>query len=73
VAQLAIAWVAAQGDDIVALAGARTPRRLAEALGALDVTLTDGDLAAIEHAVPPGSARGDRYPPAFMSSLGTRN
>jgi aryl-alcohol dehydrogenase-like predicted oxidoreductase len=73
VAQLAIAWVAAQGDDIVALAGTRTPRRLAEALGALDVTLTDGDLAAIEHAVPPGSARGDRYPPAFMSSLGTGN
>jgi aryl-alcohol dehydrogenase-like predicted oxidoreductase len=73
VAQLAIAWVAAQGTDIVPLVGARSRERLAEALPALDITLTDADLAEIEKAVPPGSARGDRYPSALMSSLGTGN
>jgi aryl-alcohol dehydrogenase-like predicted oxidoreductase len=73
VAQLAIAWVAAQGDEIVPLAGARTRVRLAEALPALDLTLTAEDLAAIEQAMPAGSARGDRYPAAFMSSLGVGN
>jgi aryl-alcohol dehydrogenase-like predicted oxidoreductase len=73
VAQLAIAWVAAQGGDIVPLVGARTRERLAEALPALDVRLTADDLAEIEKAVPPGSARGDRYPPAFMASLGVGN
>jgi aryl-alcohol dehydrogenase-like predicted oxidoreductase len=73
VAQLAIAWVAAQGPDIVPLVGARTLARLSEALPALDLTLTPHDLADIEHAVPPGSARGDRYPAAFMPSLGVGN
>ena len=55
VAQVAIAWVAAQGEDIVPLVGARRRERLDEALGALDLTLTDDDLAAIEAAV--GRAR----------------
>ncbi|MFA1537653.1 aldo/keto reductase [Actinomadura monticuli] len=73
VAQLAIAWVAAQGPDIVPLVGARTRERLAEALPALDVHLTPDDLAEIEKAVPPGAARGDRYPSAFMSGLGVGN
>ncbi|MEU4157253.1 aldo/keto reductase [Actinoplanes sp. NPDC026670] len=73
VAQLAIAWVAAQGPDIVPLAGARTRERLSEALPALDVRLTAADLAAIEAAVPPGSARGDRYPAAMMASVGVGN
>lgn len=73
VAQLAIAWVAAQGDDIVPLVGARSRERLAEALPSLGVTLTGADLAEIEKAVPFGAARGDRYPSAFMSSLGTPN
>lgn len=73
VAQLAIAWVAAQGEDIVPLVGARTRRRLDEALPAIDVTLTAGDLAEIEKAVPPGAARGDRYPQAFMANLGAGN
>ncbi|MFK4153979.1 aldo/keto reductase [Streptomyces fungicidicus] len=73
VAQLVIAWVAAQGEDIVPLVGARTRARLAEALPALDLTLTPDDLAVIEKAVPPGAARGDRYPPAFMSHLGVGN
>ena len=73
VAQLVIAWVAAQGEDVVPLVGARTRRRLDEALPALDLELTADDLAEIEKAVPPGSARGDRYPPAFMSGLGVGN
>ncbi|RMB87863.1 aldo/keto reductase [Streptomyces shenzhenensis] len=73
VAQLAIAWVAAQGDDIVPLVGARTRERLAEALPAAELNLTADDLAAIEKAVPPGAARGDRYPSAFMSGLGVGN
>ncbi|WP_406498074.1 aldo/keto reductase [Streptomyces sp. NBC_01604] len=73
VAQLAIAWVAAQGDDIVPLVGARTRERLTEALPATELNLTADDLAEIEKAVPPGAARGDRYPPAFMSSLGVGN
>ncbi|MEU5699543.1 aldo/keto reductase [Streptomyces aurantiacus] len=73
VAQLAIAWVAAQGEDIVPLVGARTRERLAEALPAAEVHLTADDLAEIEKAVPPGSARGDRYPAAFMSGLGVGN
>ncbi|MFI5892272.1 aldo/keto reductase [Actinoplanes sp. NPDC051513] len=73
VAQLAIAWVAAQGDDIVPLVGARTRERLAEALPAAELTLTDDDLAEIEKAVPAGSARGDRYPSAMMSSLAVGN
>jgi aryl-alcohol dehydrogenase-like predicted oxidoreductase len=73
VAQLAIAWVAAQGNDIVPLVGARTCQRLSEALPALDLPLTPTDLAEIEKAVPAGSARGDRYPTAMMSSLGVGN
>jgi aryl-alcohol dehydrogenase-like predicted oxidoreductase len=73
VAQLAIAWVAAQGDDIVPLVGARTRARLSEALPALDVTLTPDDRAEIEKAIPLGAARGDRYPSALMSSLGAGN
>jgi aryl-alcohol dehydrogenase-like predicted oxidoreductase len=73
VAQLAIAWVAAQGEDIVPLVGARTRERLAEALPAMELTLTADDLAEIEKAVPPGAARGDRYPSASMSGLGVGN
>jgi aryl-alcohol dehydrogenase-like predicted oxidoreductase len=69
VAQIAIAWVAAQGNDIVPLVGARRVDRLDEALGALDVTLTPADLAAIEQAVPKGAAAGARYADAQMAML----
>jgi len=69
VAQIAIAWVAAQGDDIVPLVGSRRRLQLDEALGALDVTLTQADLAAIEQAVPKGAAAGERYAPGQMASL----
>jgi len=69
VAQLAIAWVMAQGEDIVPLVGARRRDRLAEALGALDVVLTPDDLAKIEAAVPRRAAAGERYPVAQMEHL----
>jgi len=61
VAQVAIAWVLAQGADIVPLVGARRRDRLAEALGALTLALNPVDLADIERAVPPGAAAGSRY------------
>jgi aryl-alcohol dehydrogenase-like predicted oxidoreductase len=69
IAQIAIAWVAAQGDDIVPLVGARTRTRLAEALGSLDVNLTGEDLDTIERAVPKGAAAGTRYAEAQMAHL----
>jgi aryl-alcohol dehydrogenase-like predicted oxidoreductase len=53
----------------VPLIGARRRDRLAEALGALDVTLTAEDLATIERIVPKGSAAGERYPAAQMAML----
>jgi aryl-alcohol dehydrogenase-like predicted oxidoreductase len=68
-AQLAIAWVAAQGDDIVPLVGARRRDRLEESLGALDVDLSPADLERIEAAVPRGSAVGDRYAEALMATM----
>jgi aryl-alcohol dehydrogenase-like predicted oxidoreductase len=69
VAQAAIAWVLARGDDIVPLIGARTRERLEEALGALDAHLGADDLAALERAVPADAAAGDRYPQAQMAVL----
>ncbi|MEV7125796.1 aldo/keto reductase [Streptomyces sp. NPDC093260] len=69
VAQIAIAWVLSRGEDIVPLIGARTRERLNEALGALDVTLTEADLTAIEAAVPADAVAGERYAPAQMAML----
>jgi len=69
VAQIAIAWAAAQGDDIVPLVGARQRTRLEEALGSLGVALAADDLAAIERAVPRGAAAGERYAAAQMAHL----
>jgi len=73
VAQLAIAWVAAQGAaqgiDIVPLVGARRRDRLQEALGAADLVLQPRDLARLEAIVPPDAAAGQRYNPAQMAHL----
>jgi aryl-alcohol dehydrogenase-like predicted oxidoreductase len=66
VAQVAIAWVAAQGSDIVPLVSARRRDRLAEALGALKVDLSPNDLAALARALPAGAAAGERYPAALL-------
>ncbi|MEQ9814749.1 MAG: aldo/keto reductase [Azospirillaceae bacterium] len=68
-AQAAIAWVLAQGRDIVPVIGARRRDRLAETLGALDVSLDSDDLAAIEAAMPRDAAAGERYPAAQMAML----
>ena len=69
VAQVAIAWVLSRGERVVPLVGARTRERLAESLGALEVELSADDLAAIEAAVPPGAAAGERYDQEQMAIL----
>jgi len=69
VAQIAIAWVASRGHDIVPLIGARRRDRLAEALGALRVNLTEQDLAAIEAAIPADAVAGTRYDAHQMALL----
>ena len=65
--QLALAWVLAQGDDIVAIPGTKRRQYLEENLGALDVSLSAADLAEIERIAPRGAAAGMRYPEAMMS------
>jgi aryl-alcohol dehydrogenase-like predicted oxidoreductase len=69
VAQLAIAWVLSRGEEIVPLIGARTRERLQEAIGALDLELSAGDLSRIEQAMPADAAAGERYPEAGMAQL----
>jgi aryl-alcohol dehydrogenase-like predicted oxidoreductase len=69
VAQIAIAWVLARGEDIVPLVGTTRRDRLAEAVGALELELSEDDLAAIERAVPPDAAAGGRYDERQMAML----
>jgi aryl-alcohol dehydrogenase-like predicted oxidoreductase len=69
VAQVAIAWVAAQGTDIVPLVGARRRDRLTEALGALELRLSPEDLDALTRAMPIDAAAGERYPAAQLAHL----
>jgi aryl-alcohol dehydrogenase-like predicted oxidoreductase len=69
VAQIAIAWVLTRGDDIVPTVGARRRDRLHEALGALDVELTDADLTRIDDTFPAGAAAGERYPAFAVAEL----
>jgi aryl-alcohol dehydrogenase-like predicted oxidoreductase len=66
-AQLALAWVLAQGDDIVPIPGTKRRERLEENVGALDVRLSDDDLREIADALPP--AEGLRYPEAVMQTV----
>ena len=68
-AQLALAWLLAQGELVVPIPGTRRQERLVENLGALDVTLTPADLAEIAAAFPPGVAVGERYSPEGMKGL----
>jgi pyridoxine 4-dehydrogenase len=69
VAQIAIAWVASKGSDIVPVIGARRRDRLTEALGSQSVHLSSQDFAAIEKAVPKDSAVGGRYPDAALAHM----
>ncbi len=69
VAQLAIAWVVAQGNDILPLVGARRREQLKESLGALEVALSAADLQAVQEVAPHGSVAGERYAAAQMAQL----
>jgi aryl-alcohol dehydrogenase-like predicted oxidoreductase len=68
-AQLAIAWVLSRGGDVIPLIGARSRQRLREALSALDLALTEEELARIELAVPAEEVAGARNAEAQMSAL----
>jgi len=69
VAQVAIAWVAAQGKDILPLIGAKRRAQLTEALGALDLKLTGAQLDALARAMPADAVAGGRYLPVHMEHL----
>jgi aryl-alcohol dehydrogenase-like predicted oxidoreductase len=69
-AQLALAWVLAQGDDLVPIPGTKRRKYLEENVGALDVVLTAEDLRRIDEVAPKGVAAGLRYPEAMMASVG---
>lgn len=68
-AQIALAWVLAKGDDIIPIPGTKKIARLDENIGALNVKLSAEDIAAIEAAVPPDAVTGARYPEASAASL----
>jgi aryl-alcohol dehydrogenase-like predicted oxidoreductase len=67
--QLAIAWAMAKRPSIVPVIGARTRSQLAESLGALQVTLTADETAAVEAAIPPDAVAGSRYGEEQMRML----
>ncbi len=68
-AQLALAWLLAQGPDIVPIPGTRSTERVQENLGALQLVLSAADLARLNRALPPGAVQGTRYPEAAMRAL----
>ena len=67
--QLALAWVLAQGDDLVPIPGTKRRPYLEENAAAADLELTGEDRASIEEVAPRGDAAGDRYPPELMRSV----
>ena len=66
-AQLALAWVLAQGEDVVPIPGTKRMKYLEDNLGALNVTLSPDDLAMLDKVFPPGAATGERYAPDMMN------
>jgi aryl-alcohol dehydrogenase-like predicted oxidoreductase len=68
-AQLALAWVLAQGDEVLAIPGTKKRSRLDENLGALDITLSHAELAAIDAVFPPDAVAGDRYAGSMMQMV----
>ncbi len=68
-AQVTLAWLLAQGPDVVAIPGTRYPARLDENAGALNVTLTPEEVAGLSAAIPPGAAAGTRYPAGGMRAV----
>ncbi len=69
-AQVALAWILAQGEDIVPIPGTKRPERVDENIGALAVTLDAGDLAKLDATFTPGAALGTRYPAGGMKRVG---
>ena len=67
--QIALAWLLAQGDDIVPIPGTKQVGRIDENLGALDVRLSADELASLSQAFPPGAASGTRYPAGSMKGV----
>lgn len=68
-AQLALAWVLAQGHDIVPIPGTKRRKYLEQNVGVLDVNLSDADLRRIDEVAPHGAAAGTRYPEAMMGTV----
>jgi aryl-alcohol dehydrogenase-like predicted oxidoreductase len=68
--QVALAWVLAQGEDIVPIPGTKRRGYLEENVGAVDVKLSAADLQRINEILPPGAAAGPRYPEAVLANLG---
>jgi aryl-alcohol dehydrogenase-like predicted oxidoreductase len=68
-AQLALAWVLAQGDDIVPIPGTKRIKYLDDNIGALEVKLTRQDLDGLDAILPPGAASGERYAPRGMETV----
>jgi aryl-alcohol dehydrogenase-like predicted oxidoreductase len=68
-AQLALAWVLAQGDDIVPIPGTKRIKYLDENIAALDIELSDSDLRRLDEILPPGAAAGDRYHERGMETV----
>ena len=67
--QLALAWVLAQGEDLVPIPGTKRRKYLEENLHALEVPLSSEELKALDAVFPPGAAAGARYPEAMMKSV----
>jgi aryl-alcohol dehydrogenase-like predicted oxidoreductase len=67
--QLALAWVLAQGDDIVPIPGTKRRTYLEENVAAVEIKLTEDDLAALDVIAPRGAAAGERYPQAGMQMV----
>ncbi|MFT3863700.1 MAG: aldo/keto reductase [Solirubrobacterales bacterium] len=68
-AQVALAWVLAKGDDLVPIPGTKSPRRLEENAAAVDLTLTDAQVAELDAAISPDAVRGARYDESGMAML----
>ena len=68
-AQLALAWVLAQGDDVVPIPGTKHVKYLDDNIGALEVSLSREDLERLDAILPPGAAAGPRYPEQAMAAL----
>ncbi len=67
--QITLAWLLAQGDDVVTIPGTRNPARLDENVGALDIVLSSAEVAELSDAIPPGAAAGTRYPAGGMAGV----